>query len=306
MDHQPPTILMTGASGYVGSELLARLGRGPEKIRCLTRNETSIKPRPQSAEIVEGNVLDRPSLDRALNGIDTAYYLVHLMSDSADFEQEDRCAAENFAEAARQQGVRRIIYLGGLGDDTDPHLSPHLRSRHEVGEILRNSGVETIEFRSSMIIGSGSLSYGLLKDLTDRLPVMICPKWLSTPTQPIYVGDLMEYLLAARNLPPGESRIFEIGGPDVVTFKGLIRTYARLHRQTRVLIDVPLLTPYFSGLWLAVVTPSRSKVGRHLIQGLINPTVVRKPDAQSAFAVRPIGVEEALRRTVEAEQAKSA
>ena len=190
--------------------------------------------------------------------------------------------------------MRRIIYLGGLGDDADPKLSPHLRSRHEVGKILRESGVETVEFRASMVIGAGSLSYQLVKSLTDRLPVMLCPRWLTTPTQPIAVDDVLAYLLAARDLPAGESRTFEIGGTDVVTYGDLIREYARQKGLRRWLIFVPVLTPYLSGLWLALVTPAAFEVGRHLIEGLKNPTVVRDKKALEVFSVRPMGVKEAI------------
>ena len=253
-----------------------------------------------ATEVVRGDVLDRPSLDVALRGVHTAYYLVHLMSGSGskDFEREDRQAARNFAEAAREAGVRRLIYLGGLGDDADPKLSPHLRSRHEVGEILRDSGVETVEFRASMVIGAGSLSFELMKSLTDRLPVMLCPRWLTTPTQPIAVDDVLSYLLAALDLPPGESRIFEIGGTDVSTYGDLIREYARQKGLRRWLISVPVLTPYLSGLWLALVTPASFEVGRHLIEGLKNPTVVRDRSALDVFPIRPMGVREAIRKAI--------
>ena len=159
------------------------------------------------------------------------------MSGSKDFEKEDRQAATNFAQAAKKAGVRRIIYLGGLGDDADPKLSPHLRSRHEVGQILRESGVETIEFRASLVIGTGSLSFDLVKSLTDRLPVMLCPRWLTTPTQPIAVDDVLAYLLAAKDLPPGGSRIFEIGSPDVTTYGDMIREYAR-QKRSAALVDL--------------------------------------------------------------------
>jgi uncharacterized protein YbjT (DUF2867 family) len=220
------------------------------------------------------------------------------MSGSKDFEKEDRQAASNFAEAAKQASVKRIIYLGGLGDDADPNLSPHLRSRHEVGEILRDSGVETIEFRASMVVGAGSLSFQLMKSLTDRLPVMLCPRWLTTPTQPIAVDDVLAYLVAASDLPPGESRTFEIGGTDVVGYGDLIREYARQKGLKRWLISVPVLTPWLSGLWLALVTPSSFEVGRHLIEGLKNPTVVRDRSALQAFSIQPVGVHEAIRRAV--------
>jgi uncharacterized protein YbjT (DUF2867 family) len=247
-------------------------------------------------DVVRGDVLDRNSLDQALAGVTTAYYLIHLMSSSDRFEQQDREAAENFSAAARQAGVQRIIYLGGLGEEADPKLSPHLRSRHEVGRILRSSGVETIEFRASVVIGNGSLSYDLIRALTNRLPVMICPRWLATPTQPIAVRDVLAYLLAARDLPPGPSQVFEIGGSDVVTYGQLIQEYARQRGLRRWLISVPILTPYLSSLWLGLVTPTTAEIGRHLIEGLRNPTIVRDRRALDVFTVRPLGVREAMRQ----------
>src|SRR5512142_526876 len=187
-----PQVLLTGGSGYVGGRLIPLLERQGVRLRCLARSPEKMRSRVQpGTEIVQGDVLDPASLDRALHGVQTAYYLVHLMSGSKDFEKEDRLAATNFAQAAKNAGVRRIIYLGGLGDDADPKLSPHLRSRHEVGQILRDSGVETVEFRASLVIGTGSLSFDLVKSLTDRLPVMLCPRWLTTPTQPIAVDDVL-------------------------------------------------------------------------------------------------------------------
>ncbi|MFO0818664.1 MAG: NAD(P)H-binding protein [Pirellulales bacterium] len=292
-----PTVLLTGASGYVGGRLMRLLEQQPIRLRCLARDPGKLRPlAAHSTEIVAGDVLDVSSLEASLNGVHTAYYLVHLMSGAHDFEQQDRQAARNFADAAKRAKVERIVYLGGLGDDADPKLSPHLRSRHEVGEILRDSGVETIEFRAGMVIGAGSLSYQLMKSLTDRLPVMICPRWLATPTQPIAIDDVLAYLLAARGLPRIGSCVFEIGSPDVVSYGELIREYARQAGLRRWLIFVPVLTPYLSGLWLAIVTPSTYEVGRHLIEGLKNPTVVRDSKALSVFSIRPMGVKEAIQR----------
>jgi uncharacterized protein YbjT (DUF2867 family) len=300
-----PVILLTGGTGYVGLRLIPLVEQQAIRLRCLARSPDKLRSRVKKArEIVQGDVLDGPSQDRALQGVHTAYYLVHLMSGSKDFEKEDRRAATNFAGAARRAGVQRIIYLGGLGDDSDPRLSPHLRSRHEVGQVLRESDVETIEFRASMVIGAGSLSFELMKSLTDRLPVMICPRWLTTLTQPIAIDDVLAYLLAAKDLPGGEHRIFEIGGTDVVTYGGMIREYARQRGLRRWLVSVPLLTPYLSGLWLALVTPASYEVGRHLIEGLKNPTVVRDKKALEVFRIRPMGIRQAIQKAL-AEDAPS-
>jgi uncharacterized protein YbjT (DUF2867 family) len=296
---KPPVILLTGASGYIGGLLRAELEKQAVTVRCLARNPQKLHSGSANTEVVQGDVLDPTSLHQAMQGVETAYYLVHLMSGSSNFEADDREAATHFAEAARAANIKRIIYLGGLGDDRDPQLSPHLRSRHEVGHILRQSGIPTIEFRAGMVIGSGSLSYQLLKSLTDRLPIMICPRWLATPTQPIAVDDVLAYLVAARTMPLRESQVFEIGCPEVVTYGGLIREYAKQKGLRRWLIFVPLLTPYLSGLWLALVTPATYEVGRHLIEGLKNPTIVTQPLAQALFNIQPMSARQAIQLAIE-------
>lgn len=302
MSQTNPLILLTGATGYVGSRVLKQLEQAGHPIRCLARRPEGLrKIIGASTEVVEGDVLDQNSIKDALSGIGTAYYLVHLMGASSDFEVQDRLAAENFAAAAREANVERIVYLGGLGEDADPKLSPHLRSRHEVGQILRDSGIETIEFRASVVIGAGSLSFELIRSLTDRLPVMICPKWLATPTQPIAVDDAIAYLSAALTMPSQKSRIYEIGSPDVVTYGDLIREYARQRKLNRWLISVPVLTPYLSSLWLGLVTPTNAAVGRHLIEGLKNFTIVRDHSARDHFDIQPVGIAEAIRRALAAE-----
>ncbi len=303
MTHVPgqrqPTILLTGATGYIGGRLVTLLEQRGLSVRCLARDPAKLQNRiSATTEVVRGDVLDPASLAAALAGIDTAYYLVHLMASSQDFQREDRQAAENFARAARDAGIKRIIYLGGLGDEADPDLSPHLRSRHEVGHILRTSGTQVIELRASVVIGSGSLSFDLVKTLTDRLPIMICPRWLSTLTQPIAVDDVLAYLVAALDLPSGPGRIFDIGGTDVVPYGQLVHEYARQKKLHRWLISVPVLTPYLSSLWLALVTPTSFEVGKHLIEGLRTPTVVRDPAALDVFDIKPLSVEEAVARAI--------
>jgi uncharacterized protein YbjT (DUF2867 family) len=294
-----PGVLLTGASGYIGGRMIPLLERQPVNLRCLARNRDKLRPLvKETTQVVQGDVLDPTSLVEALQGVTTAYYLIHLMSGSKNFEKEDWQAATNFAQAAKKAQVQRIIYLGGLGDDDDPNLSPHLRSRHEVGQGLRDSGVETVEFRASLVIGSGSLSFDLVKALTDRLPIMLCPRWLTTATQPIAVDDVLAYLLAAKDLPPGKSRIFEIGSKDVTTYGDMIREYARQKMLWRWLISVPVLTPYLSSLWLALVTPTAFEVGRHLIEGLKNPTVVRDRTALEVFSIRPMGLREAIQKAL--------
>jgi len=298
-DPTRPLVLLTGATGYVGARLIPLLEQQPIRLRCLARNPDKLQAQVNVAtEVVAGDVLEVSSLRQALEDVHTAYYLVHLMSGSADFQKDDRQAAINFGKAARDSGVKRIIYLGGLGDDRDSQLSPHLRSRHEVGDILRASGVEIIEFRASMIIGAGSLSYELMKSLTERLPVMICPRWVSVRTQPIAIDDVLAYLLAAKDLAVSGSRIFEVGGSDVVRYLDMIREYARQRGLHRWLISVPLLTPYLSGLWLALVTPASYEVGRHLIEGLKNPTVVRDQTALEVFPIRPVGSRQAITKAL--------
>jgi uncharacterized protein YbjT (DUF2867 family) len=245
-------------------------------------------------------VLAPESLAPALDGVDTAYYLVHSMGVGSGFEEQDRVAARNFGAAARHAGVRRIIYLGGLGHGQD--LSPHLSSRQEVGEILRESGVPVLEFRASIVIGSGSLSFEMVRALVDRLPVMIMPRWVDVEAQPIAIDDLLAYLVAALDLPTRESRVFEIGGADRVTYGELMREYARQRGLRRVMIRVPFLTPWLSSLWLGLVTPLYARVGRKLVESIKHPTLVNDPSALEVFAVRPRGVQEAIASAIQHQQ----
>ena len=288
-----PPILVTGATGYVGGRLRRRLEVDGRRVRCLVRREGALASRIGAAtEVVIGDVLQAESLAPALAGVECAYYLIHSMGSGKDFEDEDRLAARNFAEAARRAGVRRIIYLGGLGHGEE--LSPHLRSRHEVGEILRESGVPVLELRASIVIGSGSLSFELIRALVERLPVMITPRWVEIETQPIAVDDLLAYLIAALDVPLAESRVFEIGGADRVSYGDLMREYARQRGLRRGMIRVPVLTPRLSSLWLGLVTPVYARVGRKLIESIRHPTVVRDRTALEVFPVKPRSSGEAM------------
>jgi uncharacterized protein YbjT (DUF2867 family) len=296
-----PLILVTGATGYVGGQLLKALLAAGHRVRCLARRPELLRiPEMAGAELVAGDLLDAACVRAALAEVHTAFYLVHSMGSAGSFEEEDRQAAGNFADAARDLGVSRIIYLGGLGASS-PTLSPHLRSRHEVGEILRSSGVPVIEFRASVVIGSGSLSFEMIRSLVELLPLMIAPRWVAIPAQPIAIRDLLEYLLAALDLPCEGSRVFEIGGADQVSYGGLMLEYARQRGLKRLIIPVPVLTPRLSSLWLGLVTPLYVRVGRKLIDSIRHPTVVRDRSALAEFTVRPVGYREAIAAALRAE-----
>jgi uncharacterized protein YbjT (DUF2867 family) len=212
------------------------------------------------------------------------------------FEEEEKRGASNFAEAARDAGVQRIIYVGGLGSGED--LSPHLSSRHAVGRILAKSGVPTIEFRASIVIGSGSLSFELVRSLSERLPIMIVPRWTRMKAQPIAVEDLVEYLSEALDAAETVSGIYEIGGPDQVTYLGLMREYCVQRGLKRLFLPVPVLTPWLSSLWLGLVTPVYARIGRKLVESLVHETVVEDGRALKEFSVRPRGVREAMERAL--------
>ncbi len=292
------TILLSGATGYVGGRLLSLLQEQGYRVRCLARRPEALKDRvAPTTEVVRGDVFDPGSLLAAFEGIDTAYYLVHSMGDDRDFESQDRLAAANFASAATSAGVRRLVYLGGLGNPGE-QLSKHLRSRQETGDILRSHHSSVIEFRASIVIGSGSLSFEMIRALVERLPIMICPRWVQVKAQPIAIEDLLAYLLAALRLPDPASRIFEIGGPDQVSYGEIMREYARQRGLRRWMIKVPLLTPYLSSLWLGLVTPLYARIGRKLVESLRNPTLVSDSLAGSVFAVRPRSLREAIARAL--------
>jgi len=289
---------LTGATGYVGGRLLTKLLKRGIAVRCLARRPAALERRAGTkCEIVAGDVLQPESLSGALAGIETAYYFVHSLGADRDFAEEDRIAAANFAKAASAAGVRRIVYLGGLGHP-DQVLSKHLRSRQETGDVLRAHHPHVIEFRASIVIGSGSLSFEMIRALVERLPVMVCPRWVSVQAQPIAIEDLLDYLLAALDLPEGLAQIYEIGGPDQVSYGEIMREYARQRGLRRWMIPVPFLTPYLSSLWLGLVTPLYARVGRKLVESLKNPTLVSSNLAATTFAIRPRPVRDAIARAL--------
>ncbi len=292
-----PRVLLTGATGYIGGRLIEPLEASGVRLRCLARRPEHLQPRVSpETEVVRGDVLEPETLRAALEGVNVAYYLIHSMGSSENFESRDRDAARNFGDAARAMGVQRIVYLGGLGEG--PDLSEHLRSRQEVGDVLRESGVPVLEFRASIIIGSGSLSFEIIRALVERLPVMVCPRWVRTPAQPIAVEDVIAYLVAALEDSSPEGRIVEIGGADRVSYGGIMEEYARQRGLRRLMIPVPVLTPHLSSLWLGLVTPVYARIGKKLVDGLRNPTVVRDERPASEFGVRPRGIRTAIARAL--------
>jgi uncharacterized protein YbjT (DUF2867 family) len=274
-------VLVTGATGYVGGRLVPRLLAAGWRVRCLARDPERLSGRPwlDAVEVVRGDVMEPDSLPAALQDVEVAYYLLHSMQTAADFRQKDQEAARHFARAAKGAGVRRIIYLGGLGDP-DAELSPHLRSRQETGEALRSAGVPVTELRAAVIVGSGSLSFEMIRALTERLPVMICPRWVYTRTQPIASDNVLDYLAACLDEPESTGRTLEIGGSDILTYGQMMQGYARERGLRRWLIPVPVLTPRLSSYWLHLVTPVEAGVGRHLIESLRNEVIVRDPQAR--------------------------
>jgi uncharacterized protein YbjT (DUF2867 family) len=301
MTHNPRKILVTGATGYVGGRLIPRLVEAGYLVRALVRDPSRLQGRPWSerVEVIVGDVLKPETLVPAMAGLEAAYYLIHSMSDSANFHERDMKAAHNFALAARAAGVKRLIYLGGLGDPA-ADLSRHLRSRHHTGEALRQPGVPVTEFRAAIIVGSGSLSFEMIRNLTERLPVMICPRWVFTRTQPIGIHNVLDYMVASLETPESTGQIIEIGGPKVLTYAEMMLGYARVRGLRRWLIPVPVLTPRLSSYWVHWMTPVPAAIARPLIEGLRNEVVVRDDKARHIFGqIQPVDYETAVSQALE-------
>jgi uncharacterized protein YbjT (DUF2867 family) len=272
-------ILVTGATGYVGGRLVPQLLQAGYRVRALGRSVSKLKGRPWGShplvELAAGDVLDRESLIKACEGVWAAFYLVHSMNaDPKGYTETDRRAAQNMVEAAAKAGLNRMIYLGGLGRQDDPRLSEHLRSRHEVAHILQSGKVSTTFLRAAMILGAGSASFEILRYLVERLPVMITPAWVNSRVQPIGIRNVLNYLQGCLEHDEVLGQTFDIGGPEVVTYRRLFQTYAEEARlQKRLIITVPFFTPRLSSYWIHLITPIPSSIARPLAEGLRNAVI---------------------------------
>ncbi|GAA3801341.1 SDR family oxidoreductase [Sphaerisporangium flaviroseum] len=291
--------LVTGATGYIGGRLVPELLRDGHRVRCMVRSAGRLRGQVwrDQVEVAEADATDAGRTRAALEGVDVAYYLIHTMAAGRDFAERDREAASTFAAAAKDAGVGRIVYLGGLTPSERP--SPHMRSRAEVERILIGCGVPAVAFRASVIIGSGSVSFEMLRYLTERLPVMTTPRWVRTRTQPIAIRDVLRYLVRAVDLPDGLNRAFDIGGPSVLSYAEMMQGYAAVAGlPPRLIVPVPLLTPSLSSHWVGLVTPVPAGVARPLVESLRNEAVCREHDVAGFIPDPPeglVGFQDAVR-----------
>ncbi len=291
-------ILVTGVTGYIGGRLVPQLLTKGYEVRVLSRDAGRLEGRDwiEEVEIVEGDVLEPSSLNGVMKGVDIAYYLIHSMSGNsdADFHERDMQAARNFGKAAKQNGVDRIIYLGGLGNQEDD-LSEHLSSRQKTGEVLRESGVAVTEFRAAIVVGSGSMSFEMIRYLTERVPIMISPKWVYSKVQPIGIRNVLQYLVLAIEKPETKDQIIEIGGSSVITYADMMKVYAEIKGLKRLLIPVPFLSPALSSHWVHWMTPVPASLARPLIEGLKNDVLVQNDKATRLFPeIEPISYKKAV------------
>ncbi|TDB74303.1 SDR family oxidoreductase [Actinomadura sp. KC216] len=303
--------LVTGASGYIGGRLVPELLDAGYRVRCMARSARRLRDHPWAGrvEIAEADATDSASTRRALDGVDVAYYLIHAIGGKGGFAEADRRAARTFAGAAREAGIARLVYLGGM--DPEEELSAHLRSRAEVGEIMLGSGVPAVWLRAAVIIGSGSASFEMLRYLTERLPVMVTPRWVHTRIQPIAIRDVLHYLVSAADLPADVTRGFDIGGPDILTYADMMRRYAAVAGlRHRIIVPVPVLSPGLSSLWVGAITPVPGDLARPLVESLRNEVVCAENDIAEYLPPPPDGptgfersVALALRRVREADVA---
>lgn len=292
--------LVTGATGYIGGRLVPRLLDQGYRVRVLSRNINRLQGRPwvNQVELVEADVLKAETLEDAFKEIDIAYYLIHSMSgkqNNGDFHERDIRAATNFGDAAERHGIDRIIYLGGLGDSNDDDLSKHLASRQQTGQHLRKSGVPVTEFRAAIVVGSGSKSFEMIRYLTERVPAMICPRWVYSKVQPIAIRNVLQYLTQAIENDQSVGKIIEVGGSSVITYAEMMKIYAKTNGLKRLLIPVPVLSPALSSHWVHWMTPVPSTLARPLIEGLKNDVVVQSNKAHEIFPdINPISYAKAV------------
>lgn len=280
----PGRVAVTGANGFVGARLVPHLAGRGAVVHAVVRGAPTVEAR-RGVEVHVADVADVAVTTTALSGCEVAYYLVHAMAGGSGFAARDRALARSFARAASAAGVGRIVYLGGLGQG---HLSEHLASRQEVGRVLGSTGVPVVELRAAVVLGAGSISFEMVRYLTERLPVMVCPRWVSTATQPVALGDLLAYLTEASGVAPG---VYEVGCPDATTYREMMETYARVRGlRRRLIMKVPVLTPTLSAHWVDLVTPVDRAVSHALIGSLTNEVTVRdRARTDAAFTVRPWG-----------------
>ncbi len=296
-------VVIVGASGYIGGMLISPLARRFGEVRCVSRRPDRLPERlPSNAVAMQGDLLDPDSLEACVEGSHTAYYLAHSLDEGNNYSELERRSAENFVSAARSAGLKRIVYVGALAQTSGGAASQHITSRRVTGEVLRSGTTPVTEFRAPVVIGAGSMPFESVRSLVERLPVMVTPRWVRMPVQPIAAADLVNYLITAAADKTDESHVYEIGGKDVVTYAELMKTYARSRSLRRFMIPVPVITPRLSSLWLKLVTPAHYRIGRRIVDSAAHSSVVRDTRALRDFKIQPLTVEKAVASALETER----